>query len=245
LIGIRHTLHCLSSPLVNLTSIVDPAPAGAELAAKYNLVHFTDLDGMLAARGRSEILVSGVILATPNTTHVPLGIKLVNAGIHVLVEKPLSVTVESGKSLLVENIKPGCGRILVGHHRRFNTYVIQAKKMIDEGRILAVQGTWTLLKPLSYFSSPTSWRKELGSGGTILINLIHELDLLRYFMGDVVKVYCERGHSIRNFEVEETGAVVLSFKNGAVGTFIFSDAVASPHSWEGASTCVPQTLLVA
>lgn len=67
---------------------------------------------------------------------------------------------------------------------------------------------------------------------------MHELDLLRYFMGDVAKVFCQGGISTRGFEVEETGAVVLSFKNGAVGTFIFSDAVASPCSWEGASAYI-------
>ena len=65
------------------------------------------------------------------------------------------------------------------------------------------------------------------------------MDLLRYLCGDVVKVYCQQGPSTRGFDVEETGALVLTFKSGAVGTFVFSDAVASPHNWEGASTWIP------
>lgn len=86
-------MYCLSSPLVNLTCIVDPAPAGAELAAKHKLTYFSDVDEMLVAQGAGNVLVEGVILATPNATHVPLGIKVVKAGIHALVEK-VSATLE-------------------------------------------------------------------------------------------------------------------------------------------------------
>ncbi|KAF8916066.1 hypothetical protein CPB85DRAFT_1559819, partial [Mucidula mucida] len=63
----------------------------------------------------------------------------------------------------------------------------------------------------------------------------HPDPLLRYFLGDIVHVYCKKAVSTRPFDVEETGAVLLTFGNGAVGTCIFSDAAASPHSWEGAS----------
>lgn len=69
----------------------------------------------------------------------------------------------------------------------------------------------------------------------ILINLVHDLDLMRYLFGDIVRVYCENGISTRSFSVEETGALTIKFASGTVGTFIFSDAAASPHNFEGAS----------
>lgn len=70
-----------------MTCIVDPTPAGADLAVRHNVVYYADLDEMLVAQAAGNVLVEGVILATPNATHVPLGIKVVKAGIHILIEK--------------------------------------------------------------------------------------------------------------------------------------------------------------
>ncbi|THU77903.1 hypothetical protein K435DRAFT_812021, partial [Dendrothele bispora CBS 962.96] len=169
--------------------------------------------------------------------HIRFGVSKVGADA-VGTSLPLSTTSESGKVLVEEAEKLG-RKILVGHHRRFNPYTIQAKNIISRGelgQILAIQGTWTCLKPKDYFEGSTSWRKSSANGGgVVLINLVHDVDILRYLCGDVVKVYCQRGPSTRGFDVEETGAMVLTFESGAVGTFVFSDAVASPHSWEGAT----------
>jgi predicted dehydrogenase len=104
--------------------------------------------------------------------------------------------------------------------------------------VLAVQGLWTALKPPAYFEPPTAWRAEEESGGVVLINLVHDLDLLRYLLGDVMRVYCEKGVSTRGAPAEETGALTMVFRSGAVGTFVFSDAVASPHNFEAASQSI-------
>ncbi|KAF5360003.1 hypothetical protein D9758_007616 [Tetrapyrgos nigripes] len=226
LIGLRHTQHCLSEPLVNLSCTVDITAPGTAAAGKLKdelveelsgVPHFTTINEMFQARTEGNIQVDGAIIATPNATHVELGLKMVRNGIDVLVEKPLSTSVDSAR-VLVEEVERLGRKIAVGHHRRFNPYTIQAKRMFAEGKLGQIQGVWTCLKPLSYFNSPaTSWRKTPGNGGVILINLIHEVDLLRYLCGDIIKVYCQQGKSTRGFEIEET------------------DAVASPHNWEGAT----------
>merc|ERR1711939_350783 len=100
--------------------------------------------------------------------------------------------------------------------------------------------------PLSYYEPPTAWRKDPKSGGVILINLVHDIDLLRYLAGaDVERVFAELGASTRSdHPVEETGAVTLRFSNGIVGTFIFSDAAASPWNFEcstGENPTIPKT----
>ena len=98
--------------------------------------------------------------------------------------------------------------------------------MIDSGslgQILAVQGQWTALKPHSYFDAPTDWRKDPKTGGVVLINLVHDIDLFRHFFGNITRVYCELGSNTRGFEVEETGAITLKFASGTVGTFVFSE----------------------
>lgn len=168
----------------------------------------------------------------------------------------MSTDIPSDRELVAAANATGL-KVLVGHHRRFNPYIVAAKQQLVDGKlgkgntllqtasssslcslVLAVQGEWTVLKPPEYFAPPTSWRGESKSGGVILINLVHDMDLLRYLFGDVVKVYCEKGPVTRKNSVEETGAVVLTFESGTIGTFIFSDAVASPRNWEGASKCI-------
>lgn len=86
-----------------------------------------------------------------------------------------------------------------------------------------MQGAWATLKPPSYFEAPTEWRTIAGTGGPVLINLVHDLDLLRFFFGNISRVFCEKGESTRGFEVEETGACTLKFASGVVGTFVFSE----------------------
>ncbi|KAJ7920826.1 oxidoreductase [Mycena leptocephala] len=237
LIGLRHTQHCLAEPLVTLSCIADPAPAGATLAETHGVPYFASVDEMLAGRAAGRVAVDGAILATPSATHVPLGSQLVRAGVHTLVEKPMSTDSARGRQLVAAAAETHT-RVLVGHHRRFSPHVVAAKQLLDAGtlgRVLAVQGLWTALKPRAYFEPPTAWRAEAASGGVILINVVHDLDLLRYLLGDVVRVYCERGASTRGAPVEETGALTMVFESGAVGTFVFSDAVASPHNFEAAT----------
>ncbi|GAA5998199.1 Gfo/Idh/MocA family protein [Rhodotorula paludigena] len=246
LIGKRHTQHALDEPRVDLTCIIDPTPTGEQFAADKGLTLYKSVDEMLEARRAGKVKVDGAILATPNATHVPLGLQMMQAGIHALVEKPFSTDIASGRSLVAAE-KASSAKILVGQHRRFNPYALNCKKLVDSGKlgkILAVQGVWATLKPLPYFEAPTEWRKASGTGGPVLINLVHCLDLLRFWFGNVVRVYCEVGESTRGHAVEETGACTLKFASGMVGTFIFSDAAASPYNFEsatGENPLLPQT----
>jgi predicted dehydrogenase len=100
------------------------------------------------------------------------------------------------------------------------------------GRLVAINGLWTIYKPLPYFDPPTDWRR-LDSAGPIFINLIHEIDLLHYWYGPIARVYAEQTVSQRRFDAEEGAAITFRFASGLVGTFLLSDAVVSPHSFEG------------
>lgn len=138
LIGRRHTQHAFDEPRVHLTCIIDPTTSGEDFAAQKNLRLFKSVDLMLSARAAGLVQVDAAIVAvrgmlflqtvvelglidslqTPNSTHVPLGLLLVQAGIHVLIEKPFSTDVASGRQLIAKE-HASSARILVGHHRRF------------------------------------------------------------------------------------------------------------------------------
>lgn len=123
-------------------------------------------------------------------------------------------------------------KLLIGHHRRFNRYVVTAKKHVQSlGQLIAVNGLWTIYKPMQYFDPPTEWRR-LNSAGPVFINLIHDIDILHYLFGPITRVYAERTLSQRKFDTEEGAAITLRFASGMVGSFILSDAVVSPHNFE-------------
>ena len=76
-----------------------------------------------------------------------------------------------------------------------------------------------------------TWRRHPG-GGPILINLIHDLDLLRYLMGEIDTVQASSANAVRGFEVEDTAAVILRFKSGALATLAVSDCATTPWNWD-------------
>jgi predicted dehydrogenase len=84
-----------------------------------------------------------------------------------------------------------------------------------------VAGLWLLKKPDDYFN--VAWRRERG-GGPILINLVHDIDSLRFICGEIVEVQASTSNKVRGFGVEDTAALLLKFANGAIGTVTVSDA---------------------
>lgn len=239
LIGPRHAAHIKQRSDCSLFCIVDHSAKGPKVAQDLNTLLFKSLEEMFAYCETNQIgYPHAAIIATPNHTHVPMGMELAARGIHLLVEKPLAPTPEECRQLIAycneKNVK-----LLVGHHRRFNPYIVAAKNNLAMcGKLVAVQGTWTLKKPQSYFLEKP-WRSLVEKGGgTLLINLIHDLDLLQYLIGPVVRVYAElltkqRSNNEPGTESVDEGAVLtLRFANGCCGTFICSDNVTSPFSFE-------------
>jgi predicted dehydrogenase len=127
--------------------------------------------------------------------------------------------------------------VLTGHHRNYSPIMAKGRKVINSGAlgpIVAVVGTAMYYKPDDYFDVGGGWRRQRG-GGPILINLVHEVDNLLSLVGAITEVYAKSSNAIRQFPVEDTTAMVFTFANGALGTFLLSDTAASPRSWEQTS----------
>jgi predicted dehydrogenase len=123
--------------------------------------------------------------------------------------------------------------ILVGHHRRHNPIIQKAAQLIKDGaigQVRAAQVTCWFYKPDDYFDAAT-WRKKAGAG-PISVNLVHDVDLMRHFLGEVITVQAQMAPSLRGYENEDLAAAVLRFESGAVCTITVSDSVVSPWSWE-------------
>ena len=211
-------------------AVVDPSPAAAALAAAVGVAHLASLEALFAGP-RPD----GVIVATPNRLHLEQALACIERDLPLLLEKPLAASVAEGETLL-RGVRERGARVLVGHHRTHGAILRTARETIAEGvlgRLVAVNGSATFVKPDDYFDQ-APWRREAG-GGPILINLIHEVHSLRLLCGEITAVQAFASNAVRRFAVEDTVAINLRFANGALGTFLLSDTAASPRSWEQTS----------
>lgn len=226
LIGRRHAEAIAAVPGAELHSIVDPSDAGRAYAKSIGAEWHASL-AVLFEAGKPD----GVILATPNQLHVDHGLECVAAGVPALIEKPLATDLQSGGTLVAAGERAGVP-LLVGHHRRHNPLIAAAKKQIADGllgTLVAVHGMFWLMKPDDYFD--TLWRREPGAG-PVFLNLIHDIDLLRHLIGEIVSVQALTSNAVRGNSVEDTAALLFRFESGVLGTFSVSDTIVAPWSWE-------------
>ncbi|HEX6720032.1 MAG TPA: Gfo/Idh/MocA family oxidoreductase, partial [Burkholderiaceae bacterium] len=169
--------------------------------------------------------------ATPNGLHTPITLDALARGAAVLVEKPIADTLEQGARICEASRATGLP-VLVGHQRRHNPIIRKARALIAAGALgrpvsATVLCTW--LKPQDYFDA--AWRRQKG-GGPILINLIHDIDLMRHLYGEIVSVQALTSNAVRGHEVEDTAVAALRFANGALGTVTVSDTAVAPWNWD-------------
>ena len=226
IIGKTHIDRIQRHPDLSLAGIADPTPAGQALAASLNVPWAAEPAALL-----DQVRPQGAIVATPNVAHVPVALDCLARGIPALVEKPVADTVAEARKLAEAVVRTGTP-VLVGHHRRHNPINQRARAMIESGqlgRVVSATALATFLKPDPYFD--VAWRRQAG-GGPILINLIHDIDMLRFLLGEVTEVQAMDSRAVRGFEVEDTAAAVLRFASGALATVIVSDATTSPWCWD-------------
>ena len=229
-IGRAHVAVIQASPTCVLSAIVDPSPAAATVASNAGVPLYDNLQALLA-RERPD----GVVLATPNALHVEHAMLCLAARLPMLLEKPITGTVQEGEKLVAAIEQDGV-KVLIGHHRAHSPIMVKAKEVMDSGRLgklVAVMGSATFMKPDRYFAE-SPWRRERG-GGPILLNMIHEVNSLRMLCGEIVAVQAFASHAMRHFPVEDTVAINLRFASGALGSFMLSDTAACARSWEQTS----------
>ena len=228
-IGKRHLTAINAIENVELVGIVDVQAEAKAIAEQYAVPLYESVDE-LAKKEQPH----GIVVATPTEHHFQPTIDAINAGAHVLVEKPLMATLAECEQTIARSKSTG-KHVLVGHHRRYYDLVNKARDLVQQGgigQLITVSGQWNLRKHSDYYNP--DWRKKW-QAGPVLTNLIHDMDLLRYIAGDVVSIAAEVSNAVMGFEKEDAAALVMRFANGALGSFILSDQGHSPWHWEGAT----------
>lgn len=216
--GKRHARNVMAHPGAELTAVIDPAPETLrEISAP----------GFAAIRA-IDVPVDGLILATPTPLHAEGAAIAAARGWPLLVEKPLAHTLASA-SALIEAVRDV--PVLIGHHRRYHACVRALRDGLEAGRLgrpVVANLMWAAKKPDSYFQQ--SWHTTDGS--PVLINLVHDLDLLRMLFGEITRVAALPGVLIRQADRTESGAIALAFSSGVTATIAFADTAPSPWSFE-------------
>jgi predicted dehydrogenase len=164
-----------------------------------------------------------VIVSNPSALHLEVAIPSADAGCHLLIEKPVSNTMD-GVDHLREALKRGGGQVLVGFQFRFHPGLKTAKRLLEEGiigRVISARAHWGEYLPdwhpwedyhLSYAA-----RHDLGGG--VVLTLCHPFDYLSWLMGEVEKVAGETDSlGGLELEVEDTAEVLLKFKEGGLAS---------------------------
>jgi predicted dehydrogenase len=128
-IGRMHAERARLHPQAEVVAIADPSPAAREFARQEGLRWFADYTPML-----DEVRPEGAIVATPNATHVDVGLACIARGILALIEKPVADDVEAAQQLS-RAASDANVPLLVGHHRRHNPILRRAKEIVVSGRL--------------------------------------------------------------------------------------------------------------
>src|SRR5438132_11051436 len=222
LIGRKHLAILKDDPAFVVAGIADPSPVAEEYAREQGFAYFKDTEALL-----DKAKPDGVVIANPNVLHRETALACIARRTPAIVEKPVADTLSDALAI-VRAAEAAKVPMLTGHHRRYNPIMQAAREFAQSGalgKLAAATGMWLHRKPDDYYD--VTWRREAG-GGPILINAIHDIDCLRMVVGEIESVQATAARNTRGFPVEDTAAAVLTFANGALGSFIVSDATASP-----------------
>ena len=230
LIGEKHAELISAYPMCSLVGICDTDPSREAVANRLGVPFHTSVEALIE-QGKP----SGAVVATPTSQHASVAEACAKRSVHLLIEKPIADTIERAQQI-VETTSQSGTRVLVGYHRRHNALVLKARELVRGGalgRFMGVSVLWALMKPDDYYD--VGWRRERFVGGPTLINLVHDLDSLRFICGEITEVYAQMRSDIRRLDVEDSLSISLCFEGGALGTILASDACPSPWSYEATS----------
>lgn len=197
------------------------------------LAAFCDQYDITAYSSYKDFIANGeldiVVICTPTGTHLDYAELAAQNGKHIIVEKPIEVTVERGQ-LLVQQCKKNKVKLAVIYQNRFIDSIIQMKEAIDHGDIgrpIMARGTVKWYRSQEYYSE-SSWRGTyaLDGGGAVINQSIHTIDLLQWFMGGIESVSAFKENLTHNsMEAEDNAVSCFRFSNGALGVFEASTSI--------------------
>jgi len=221
-IGAIHADAIALLPSARLAAVTDvDAVAAAAFAAARGCPAEPDLGALLARRD-----VDVVCVCVPSGLHAAIGIQVAEAGKHLVVEKPIDVSLEAADRLIDAARTAGVALTVISQHR-FDPGLVELKRLLDDGtlgRLVLGEASTKWYRTQAYYDS-APWRGTYAmDGGSLMNQGVHYVDLLRWCMGPVAEVSAVCSTQAHQIEVEDTSLAVVRFVSGAVGTILSSTA---------------------
>jgi len=201
---------------IELVAVVEKYSEKAhQFAEAFNIQRiYEDVSTMIAKND-----IDAIVIGTPNFLHAMQSLEAMNAGIHVMVEKPMAMNVKEAEEMLNTSQQTNT-KLLVAHCWRFDKDVLWLKEKIQQsliGRIIHTHGYGVHVNwgPQGWFT-----QKALAGGGALVDMGIHAIDTARFLLGDPlpVNVYAHIGTYYGNYDVDDTAELVIEWKNGTTST---------------------------
>lgn len=219
---------------VEVVAICDPTEEKAQQAASiFSSKYYTDINQML-----KDCEIDIAVVATPNAMHPDHSILCAKHGVDVLCEKPLAISADKARELKEVFEQRGCKFFMI-YQNRYNDTVSYLRDAIDKGRfgrIYSITSNVFWHRSQEYYDK-RSWHgtKHL-DGGAFMTQASHYVDLLHWFSGSQVDyLYASLDTLARNIETEDSGSVIIKWKNGVIGNINLS-ILTYPDNYEGSIT---------
>lgn len=220
----RHLLEYEANSNVEIIAVCDVVPERAEeMATQYNAKAFVDYKDLLATEG-----LDAVSVCLPNYLHAPVSIDALNAGYHVLCEKPMAISKEEAENM-IEAAEKNDKKLMIGHNQRFVSSHQKAKELIDSGaigKIYSFRTTFGHPGPEAWsIDGRESWffDKEQAFIGALGDLGVHKSDLIRYLLGEITEVgaFVET-NAKEGTEIDDNAVCIVKTENGVIGTITAS-----------------------
>jgi len=230
--GRHHAYNIIRNTKAEITVVADPEErniAALQRETGWNGKIFNKYEPLL------ESDIDAVIIASPNGFHEKMCVDAARAGKHIYCEKPMAITIE-GCHNVRNAVKKAGVKYLIGYHRRLNPlyqYVYQLIKDGKLGDIFMIESDY--LHHISGDLDIWSWLgKERIAGSLFHAGSGHNVDLIRYFGGKIVEVFCMKGTCLprkEQVETEDTAIAMFRFESGAIGKVQFCVGVILPFQF--------------
>lgn len=221
-IGREHGRNIVRNAQAELAAVCDPDGENVKILREEIGSAFAE------CRTFEELLAAGieaVVIATPNAMHADMCVKAARAGRAIYCEKPMALSLDDCRRVR-DAVSAAGVPYLIGYHRRMNPLYRHVKGLLDEGRL----GTPFMIESDYLHHVPGDWDiwswlgKEKAAGSLFHAGSGHNVDLIRFFCGEIVEVSCMKGIFMPRrdqVETEDTALAMFRFASGAIGKVQF------------------------
>ena len=200
-----------------------------EIGNQFSLPYYADMHQMMQSED-----IDVVVVLSESGNHARNVVDLAKYGKHIVVEKPMALTLDDADAMIRACDESGI-KLFVVKQNRFNVPVVKLREALEQGRfgklvLGSVRVRWCRTE--EYYNQ-AAWRGTWAMDGGVLTNQAsHHIDMLEWMLGDVESVFARSSTALANIEAEDTAVVTLKFRNGALGV-VEATTATRPRDLEG------------